>query len=70
MRQGIKSKGQNTISINCNKHIDEQRSKFQFSHWTPSDESLVRSMWNGDCIMNGISSNSRGVAILLHHNFG
>ena len=26
-------------------------------------------MWNRDCIINGKSSNSRGVAILLRHNF-
>ena len=29
----------------------------------------MRSMWKGDCIINGKSSNSRGVAILLRHNF-
>ena len=41
----------------------------QDTHWTPNDESLVRSMWNGDCIINGKFSNSRGVEILLRHNF-
>ena len=41
----------------------------QDTHWTPNDELLVRSVWNGDCIINGKSSNSRGVAILLRHNF-
>ena len=41
----------------------------QDTHWTANDELLVRSMWNGDCIINGKSSNSRGVAILLRHNF-
>ena len=30
---------------------------------------IVRSLWKGDCILNGNSSNSRGVAILLNSNF-
>ena len=30
----------------------------------------MRSMWNKDCIINVKSSNSRGIAILLCHNFG
>ena len=29
----------------------------------------VRSIWKGDCILNGYSSNSRGVAILFNTNF-
>ena len=38
-------------------------------HWTSNDESIVRSMWKGDVILNCESSNSRGVAILLNTNF-
>ena len=38
-------------------------------HWASNDESIVRSMWKGDVILNGESSNSRGVAILLNTNF-
>ena len=38
-------------------------------HWTSNDESIVRSMWKGDVILNDESSNSRGVAILLNTNF-
>ena len=41
----------------------------QDTHWTQNDESIVRSMWKGDCITNGRSSNSRGVAILLCKSF-
>ena len=37
----------------------------QDTHWTPKDEPIIRSIWNGECILNGESSNSRGVAILL-----
>ena len=38
-------------------------------HWTSNDESIVRSMWKGDVILNDEFSNSRGVAILLNTNF-
>ena len=38
-------------------------------HWTSNDESIVRSMWKGDVILNCESSNSRGVARLLNTNF-
>ena len=41
----------------------------QDSLWTPRDESNVRSLWKGDCVQNGFSSNSRGVAILFNTNF-
>ena len=41
----------------------------QGTHWTSKDDSIVRSMWKGDCILNGESSNSRGVAVLLNTNF-
>ena len=41
----------------------------QDTHWTEKDESSVRSIWNGDCITNGQSSNARGVAILLSNTF-
>ena len=41
----------------------------QDTHWASKDESVIRSIWKGDCILNGESTNSRGVAILLNHNF-
>ena len=41
----------------------------QDKHWTPRDESNVRSLWKGDCVLNGFSSNSRGIAILFNTNF-
>ena len=39
------------------------------THWTPSDESNVRSIWKGDCMLNGYSSNFRGITILFNTNF-
>ena len=41
----------------------------QHTYWTPRDESNVRSLWKGDCVLNGFASNSRGVAILFNTNF-
>ena len=34
-----------------------------------SDETKIRQIWNGDCVLSGYSSNSRGVCILLNNNF-
>ena len=41
----------------------------QDTHWTPRDESNIRSLWKGECVLNGASSNSRGVAVLFNTNF-
>ena len=41
----------------------------QDTHWTPKDEPIIRSIWNGECILNGDCSNSRGVAIILATKF-
>ena len=35
----------------------------------PQKMMKVKSLWRGDCILNGNSSNSRGVAVLLNTNF-
>ena len=51
--------GQTNASIIC----------LQDTHWTESDESIVKFMWKGECFLNGKSSNSRGVAILINSNF-
>ena len=72
------------LSVNCQGLQDKQKqfdvidyfSKtkagiicLQDTQWTPKDESKIRSIWNGDCILNAESTNSRGVAILLAMKF-
>ena len=41
----------------------------QDTHWKKSDESKIRQIWNGDCVLSRYASNSRGVCILLNNNF-
>ena len=41
----------------------------QDTHWTANDEKILKQMWKGNAILNGFSTNSRGVAILLNTNF-
>ena len=41
----------------------------QNTHWTQKDEPIGRSVWKDDCIINGKSSNSRGVTNLLCNTF-
>ena len=33
----------------------------QDTHWKKSDESKIRQIWNGDCVLSSYASNSRGV---------
>ena len=41
----------------------------QDTHLCEKDISEVKELWGGDCFLNGRSTNSWGVAILLKHNF-
>ena len=80
----IKGKELLVVSANCQGLQNKQKRRdmidyfeksnasiicFQDTHWTSKDEQIVKSLWKGDCILNGNSSNSRGVAILLNTNF-
>ena len=41
----------------------------QDTHLTKNDECSIRTVWNGDIWLNGISTNSRGVAVMVNNNF-
>ena len=41
----------------------------QETHLVTGDETFIRSQWGFDCIVNGDSTNSKGVAILFNSNF-
>ena len=41
----------------------------QDTHWLSNDTKLVKSVWTGECILNGHKTNARGVAILLNKTF-
>ena len=39
----------------------------QDTHWTKSDERNIKTIWNHCCIIHGLKSNARGVAILINN---
>ena len=41
----------------------------QDTHWTEKDETKIKNIWGGNCIINGLKTNARGVAILFGNNF-
>ena len=41
----------------------------QDTHWLKTDEKKIRKIWNNPVFINGVTSNARGVAILLKDNF-
>ena len=41
----------------------------QDTHLTPDDELHLKTMWDGEVLLHGIRTNSRGVAILLNNTF-
>ena len=40
----------------------------QDTHWLTDEHQLVKKIWQGECLLNGVRSNSRGVAILFGKN--
>ena len=67
--QGLQNKQKRCDVIDYFEKLNASIICFQDTHWTSKDEQMVKSLWKGDCILNGNSSNSRGVAILLNTNF-
>ena len=41
----------------------------QETHLKSESEHMVRAMWGFECIVNGVSSNSKGVGIFFNNNF-
>ena len=41
----------------------------QDTHWITEDLAEIKKIWDGECIIHGIKTNSRGVAILFGKNF-
>ena len=37
----------------------------QDTHWLSKDVKLIKQTWNGECLVHGVSTNSRGMAILF-----
>ena len=41
----------------------------QDTHWLSKDIHLIKKSWDGECLIHGVNTNSRGVAILFKKNF-
>lgn len=41
----------------------------QEAHLLTSDQNFIRSQWGFECVVNGVSSNSKGTLILFNNNF-
>ena len=41
----------------------------QDTHWISDDLKFVKNLWSGECLIHGIRTNARGMAILLGKNF-
>ena len=41
----------------------------QDTHWLSEDKKLIKTLWAGECLLNGSQTNARGVAILINKTF-
>ena len=41
----------------------------QDTHWVEKDEPQIRAIWGNECIVHGLKTNSRGVAVLFGKDF-
>ena len=41
----------------------------QDTHWLTEDKKLIKTLWEGECLINGSQTNARGVAILINKTF-
>ena len=67
--QGLQN---NKKMVDVLKYMKEKRPNIlclQDTHWTHSDEKLIKQNWDGEVIIHGVKKNARGVAILFDKNF-
>ena len=67
--RGLKNKEKCADVLNYLKDKNPDILCLQETHWIENDLTYIRDQWGGECIVHGISSNSRGVAILFGKNF-
>ena len=63
--QGLRTPSKQQDVLNYLSNLDPSIICLQDTHWLDTDVPLVKKVWNGDYIINGKKSNSRGVAILF-----
>ena len=67
--RGIQSKEKGYDVINYMKSKNPNILCLQDTHLIPEEEFNLKTMWDGEVILHGIHTNSRGVAILLNNTF-
>ena len=67
--QGLQDKKKRSDVITYPKEMQPSIVCLQDTHLTKKDEASIRNIWNGEIWLNGFSTNSRGVAILINTNF-
>ena len=67
--QGLRDRKKCTDVLKYLKDLDSEIYCLQDTHWLTEDKRFVKTIWEGECFLNGQKSNSRGVAILFKKNF-
>ena len=63
--QGLRDKKKRVDVLNYFADIGPDILCLQDTHWLTEDITFIKQIWAGECILNGVRSNSRGVAILF-----
>ena len=63
--QGLRDKKKRVDVLNYFADIGPDILCLQDTHWLTDETRLIKQTWQGECVLNGVRSNSRGVAILL-----
>lgn len=66
--QGLGGISKRTDVLDYLKNMNFDIYCLQDTHFTESDEKLIRNLWDNDCIFSNFRSNARGVAILFNKN--
>ena len=67
--QGLQTKEKRVDVLSYFKDQNANIICLQDTHWTRKDLKDIKKLWEGDCYIHGLKTNSRGVAILLNKNF-
>ena len=67
--QGLRDFKKRRDVLNYFEEINPEILCLQDTHWVQSDESNIKKLWKGECVINGGKTNARGVAILFNANF-
>ena len=67
--QGLRDKGKRYDVLTYMKSLNPNILCLQDTHLTKDDISSIKKLWNGECLIHGTKTNSRGVAILINSGF-